>query len=158
MNNNAILSILEMHFWYSAFVYFLGRLISIYIVSSGFVRSRSKNYYNLHKYNNRYWRYTCMSLKWTNQCAIRSMNLFVGNAKVMDWCGVTFRLSKIYIKSLWLASSLSKSNGQMIKIPSKMFYERENVFFRKIEGFLWIISEKALPKRLTPICYVTVDS
>ena len=34
MNNNAILSILEMHFWYSAFVYFLGRLISIYIVSA----------------------------------------------------------------------------------------------------------------------------
>ena len=150
MNNNVILSILEMHFWYSAFVYFLGRLISIY--------NTSKNYHNLHKYNDWYWRYRYMRFKWTNQYAIRSMNLFVGNAKVMDWRGVTFRSSKIYIKSSWLASSLSKSSGQMIKIPCEMLYERENVFFWKIEGFLWIISEKALPIRLTPMCYVIVDS
>ena len=116
MNNNAILSILVMPFWYSAFVYLLGR-------------HRSKTYYNLHKYNNWWWRYRYMSFKWTNQCAIRSMNLFVGNAKGMDWCVVTFRWSKICITSSWLASSLSKSNGQMIKIPCKMLYERENVFF-----------------------------
>ena len=145
MNNNAILSILEMHFWYSAFVYFLGRLISIYIVSAG-----SKNFYNLHKYNNWRWKYTYMSFKWTNQCTIRSMNLFVGNAKVMDWRGVTFRSSKIYIKSLWLASSLSKSNGEMIKIPCKMLYERENVFFGKLrvsyESFLRKLCLNDLPR------------
>ena len=118
MNKNAILSILEMHFWYSAFVYFLGRLISI----------------NRHKYNNWWLRYTYMSLKWTNQCTIRSMNLFVGNAKIMDWCGVTFRWSKTYIKSLWLASSGSKSTSQMIKIACQMLYERENVFSGKLRA------------------------
>ena len=139
-----------MPFWYSAFVYLLGRQIC---------HDRSKNYLNLHTYNNWWWRHPYMSFKWANQCVIRSMNIFVGNAKVMDWCGVTCRLSKIYISNHhdWLRH-YPNLTVKWWKIPCEMWYERENVFFWKIEGFLWIISEKALPKRLTPICYVILDS
>ena len=99
-------------------------------------------------YNN--WYLAHVSFKRTNQCDIHSINLFVGSINIMAWAGIMFLLSFLNIYPIiiigFVLIRIERSNCENIMHDVIWTWKR---VFGKIEGFLWIISKKAFPTRLT---------